>query len=514
MTTSKDQQKKFNEIWDRLEHLRAGVHANDIEIHIVSVLFYRFVSEKIIAYINKDEGEGFDYAAITDEQAEQARAGIADELGYFILPSDLFGNIYKKRNDPDFNLIVSDAYRRFDESCRCASRSEKNFEGLLNDIDFSTPKLGPTVAARNKVIADIFEVFNDLDTDADNDIFGKLYEFLMHKFASNGGKSGGEFYTPQEVSNLLTKLMINGHAGKISNVYDPACGSGSLLLQFGKQSDLDTIDHVKYFGQEINVITYNIARMNIILHGIEYTDFDIELGDTLTDPKHLDKKFDAAVSNPSYSSQWDGNSNPTLINDERFSPAGVLAPKSKADLAFVMHTLDALADDGTAAIIEFPGVLYRGGAEQKIRKYLVDHNYIETIIQLPENMFYGVSIATCVLILNKDKNDYDIQFIDASDRYEHDGNKNKLSDADIDFIVKTFADREDIPYISKVVDKETIAGEGYNLAVSTYVEKKDDRHDTDIDALNIQLADTIANVKQLSTDIDAIINELAKDLEE
>ena len=506
MATSKDQQKKFNEIWDRLEHLRAGVHANDIEIHIISILFYRFVSEKITAYINKDESEGFDYAVLTDEQAEQARDGIADELGYFILPSDLFSNIYKKRSDPDFNLIVSGAYRRFDESCRGASRSERNFEGLLNDIDFSTPKLGPTVAARNKVIADIFDVFNDPDID-----YAALYEFLMHKFASNGGKRGGEFYTPQEVSELLTKLMIKGHAGKISTVYDPACGSGSLLLQFDKQPNLT--DKVKYFGQEINVMTYNIARMNMILHGIEYTDFDIELGDTLTDPKHLDKKFDAAVSNPPYSFSWEVSSNPTLINDERYSPAGVLAPKSKADLAFVMHTLDALTDDGTAAIIEFPGVLYRGGAEQKIRKYLVDHNYIETIIQLPENMFYGVSIATCVLILNKDKDDHDIQFIDASNRYEHDGNKNKLSDADIDFIVGTFAGREDIPHVSKIVDNETIAGEGYNLAVSTYVEKKDVRHDTDIDALNIQLADTIANVKQLSTDIDAIIDELTKDWE-
>lgn len=252
----------------------------------------------------------------------------------------------------------------------------------------------------------------------------------------------------------------------------------------------------------------------MILHGIEYTDFNIELGDTLTDPKHRDEKFDAAVSNPSYSRPWEGSSNPTLINDERYSPAGVLAPKSKADLAFVMHALDSLADDGTAAIIEFPGVLYRGGAEQKIRKYLVDHNYIETIIQLPENMFYGVSIATCVLILNKDKDDYDIQFIDASDRYEHEGNKNKLSDADIDFITETFAGREDIPYISKIVDKETIAGEGYNLAVSTYVEKKDNRPDTDIDTINTKLADTIANVDRLSTDLDAIIDELAKDWEE
>lgn len=514
MATSKDQQKTFNAIWGLLERLRAGVHANDIEIHIISVLFYRFVSEKITAYINEGEAEGFDYTALTDEQAEQARDGMAAELGYFILPSDLFCSIYKKRNDPDFNLIVNEAYRRFDESCRNAPRSEKNFEDLLNDIDFSTPKLGPTVAARNKVIADIFDVFNNLDidyTDADNDIFGDIYEFLMHKFASNGGKSGGEFYTPQEVSRLLTKLMIKGHAGKISKVYDPACGSGSLLLQFRKQLNQDK--GVKYFGQEINVTTYNIARMNMILHGIEYTDFDIELGDTLTDPKHRDEQFDAIVSNPPYSISWEGDSNPTLINDERFAPAGVLAPKSKADLAFTMHILDALADDGTAAIVEFPGILYRGGAEQKIRKYLVDHNYIETIIQLPENMFYGVSIATCILILNRDKNDHSIQFIDASDRYVHEGNKNKLSDADIDFITETFADREDVPHVSKVVDQKTIAGEGYNLAVSTYVEKKDDRPDTDIDDLNARLADTVANENQLRTDIDAIIDELTKDWE-
>lgn len=515
MATSKDQQKTFNAIWGLLDRLRAGVHANDIEIHIISVLFYRFVSEKITAYINKDEAEGFDYTALTDEQAEQARAGLADDLGYFILPNDLFCNIYKKKNDPDFNLIVSDAYRRFDESCRSAFRSEKNFEDLLNNIDFSTPKLGPTVAARNKVIADIFDVFNDLDidyTDANNDVFGDIYEFLMHKFASNGGKSGGEFYTPQEVSKLLTKLIIKGHHGKIGKVYDPACGSGSLLLQFQKQ--LDPTDKVKYFGQEINVTTYNIARMNMILHGIEYTDFDIELGDTLTDPKHRDEQFDAIVSNPPYSISWEGDSNPTLINDERFAPAGVLAPKSKADLAFTMHILDALADNGTAAIVEFPGILYRGGAEQKIRKYLVDHNYIETIIQLPENMFYGVSIATCILILNRNNNDHHIQFIDASDRYVHEGNKNKLSDADIDFIVKTFADREDdIPHVSKVVDEKTIAGEGYNLAVSTYVEKKDDRPDTDIDDLNARLADTVANENRLRTDIDAIIDELAKDWE-
>lgn len=514
MATSKDQQKTFNAIWGLLERLRAGVHANDIEIHIISILFYRFVSEKITAHINKGEAEGFDYTSLTDEQAEQARAGLADELGYFILPSDLFCNIYKKRNDPDFNLIISDAYRRFDESCRNAPRSEKNFEDLLNDIDFSTPKLGPTVAARNKVIADIFDVFNDLDidyTDADNDVFGDIYEFLMHKFASNGGKSGGEFYTPQEVSKLLTKLIIKGHHGNISKVYDPACGSGSLLLQFQKQLD---DPYVKYYGQEINVTTYNIARMNMILHGIEYTNFDIELGDTLTDPKHLDEQFDAIVSNPPYSISWEGDSNPTLINDERFAPAGVLAPKSKADLAFTMHILKALNDSGTAAIVEFPGILYRGGAEQKIRKYLVEHDCIETIIQLPENMFYGVSIATCILILNMDKNDHQyIQFIDASDRYVHEGNKNKLSDDDINFIVETFADREDIPHVSKVVDKETIAAEGYNLAVSTYVEKKDDRPETDIDDLNARLADTVANENQLRTDIDAIIDELAKDWE-
>ena len=498
MATSTDQQKTFNAIWGILERLRAGVHANDIEIHIISILFYRFVSEKLATYINKGEEEGFDYASLTDEQAEQARTGIADELGYFILPSDLFCNIYKKKNDPDFNLTVSGAYRRFDESCRGASRSEKNFEDLLNDIDFSTPKLGP----------DIFEVFNNLDidyTDADNDIFGDIYEFLMHKFASNGGKSGGEFYTPQEVSKLLTKLMIKEHPGKIRKVYDPACGSGSLLLQFRKQlRPTDPTDQIEYCGQEINVTTYNIARMNMILHGVEYTHFDIELGDTLTDPKHRDEQFDAVVSNPPYSISWEGDSNPTLINDERFAPAGVLAPKSKADLAFTMHILYSLADDGTAAIVEFPGVLYRGGAEQKIRKYLVDHNYIAAIIQLPENMFYGVSIATCILILNKGK---------ADDEYVHEGNKNKLSDADIDFITKTVADRKDITHVSKIVDKETIAGEEYNLAVSTYVEKKDDRPDIDIDDLNARLADTVASENKLRADIDAIIDEFVKEWE-
>ena len=511
MAVSNDQKKTFDAIWGLLNRLRGGVHANDIEMHIVGILFYRFVSEKITDYIDKGEDDpNFSYANLTDEEAEQARNGLTEELGYFILPSNLFQNIAKQKTDKDFNIILGNAFRRFDESARGA-KSEKDFSGLLSDIDFSTPRLGPTVADRNKVIVDIFDVFEKLDidyTNADNDIFGDIYEYLMHKFASNAGKSGGEFYTPQPVSTLLAKLGLHEQKKTIKNVYDPACGSGSLLLQVKKQLGKDG-DGIKYYGQEINVTTQNICRMNMIVHGVNYDKFDIALGDTLTDPKHLDyAPFDVIVSNPPYSTIWAGSDNPTLINDERFAPAGVLAPKSKADLAFTMHILSMLSDTGKAAIVEFPGVLYRGGAEQKIRKYLVDNNYVEAIIQLPDNMFYGVSIATCIIILSKHKADEKVLFVDASNCYIHESNKNKLSDENINLIDNTVSDRKDIDHFAKLVDNDKIGEEAYNLSVSTWVEKEDTREKIDITELNNRIADIVKCEQELRNKIDAIVAEI------
>lgn len=349
--------------------------------------------------------------------------------------------------------------------------------------------------------------------------FSTPYEYLMGMYASNAGKSGGEFFTPQEVSELLTKISLLDNNGKmkteVNKVYDPAVGSGSLLLKFAKILGKDNVRN-GFFGQEINITTYNLCRINMFLHDIGYDKFSIEHGDTLTDPKHWDEEpFEAIVSNPPYSIKWEGSDNGTLINDPRFSPAGVLAPKSKADFAFIMHCLHWLATDGTAAIVCFPGIMYRGGAEQKIRKYLIDNNYIECVIQLPDNLFYGTSIATCIMVLKKSKVDNQTLFIDASKEFIKFTNSNKLGDGtssnepnNIQNILNAYINRKTEKHFTALVKKEDIENADYNLSVSTYVESEDTREVIDIAVLNEQISQIVQRENTLRAEIDAIIAEI------
>ncbi len=329
----------------------------------------------------------------------------------------------------------------------------------------------------------------------------------MTMYASSAGKSGGEFFTPQEVSELLARITVAGKT-EVNKVYDPACGSGSLLLKFAKVLGKENVRQ-GFFGQEINLTTYNLCRINMFLHDINYEKFDIAHGDTLTDPAHWDDEpFDAIVSNPPYSIKWEGDANPILINDPRFSPAGVLAPKSKADLAFTMHILNWLSTSGTAAIVEFPGVLYRGGAEAKIRKYLVDNNFVDAVIQLPPDLFFGTSISTCLVILKKSKKDNATLFVDASAQFVRGGNKNKLSQANQDKILGAFTSREDIEYFARLVPNDEISQNDYNMAVSSYVEQQDFTEKVDITKLNLEISQIVSKQSQLRTQIDAIVKDI------
>ncbi|MBP6064099.1 MAG: type I restriction-modification system subunit M, partial [Bacteroidales bacterium] len=433
MTKEQERDELHRTIWQIANDLRGSVDGWDFKSYVIGMLFYRFISENLTSYINEGERRAgnpdFDYANISDEEAEFGRSETVKDKGFYILPSELFENVRRNaKNDPNLNETLSRVFKNIEDSAK-GMPSEKDFKGLFDDIDVNSNKLGPTVAKRNEKLVKIINAVGDLQLgdyqDNSIDTFGDAYEYLMTMYASNAGKSGGEFFTPQEVSELLARIAVVGKT-EVNKVYDPACGSGSLLLKFAKVLGKENV-RLGFFGQEINLTTYNLCRINMFLHDIGFEKFDIAHGDTLIDPKHWDDEpFDAIVSNPPYSIRWEGDSNPLLINDPRFSPAGVLAPKSKADLAFTMHMLSWLSTTGTAAIVEFPGVLYRGGAEQKIRKYLIDNNYVDAVLQLPPDLFFGTTIATCVIVLKKSKADNAVLFIDASAEFVRGGNKNKL----------------------------------------------------------------------------------------
>ncbi|MDE6499403.1 MAG: type I restriction-modification system subunit M [Rikenella sp.] len=513
MAREQERAELHRTIWQIANELRGSVDGWDFKNYVLGMLFYRFISENLTAFINAEEeragNTGFDYAACSDQQAEMGRRNTIVERGFYILPSQLFGNVRKRAAaDPNLNETLSNIFHAIENSAKGAA-SEDDMKGLFADIDVNSNKLGATVQKRNETLVKILDKIGDMKLGnlADNqiDTFGDAYEFLMTMYASNAGKSGGEFFTPQEVSELLARITLVGKK-QVNKVYDPACGSGSLLLRFAKVLGKD---HVRFYGQEINITTYNLCRINMFLHDIRYEQFDIALGDTLLDPKHWDEEpFECIVSNPPYSIRWAGDENPLLINDERFSPAGVLAPKSKADLAFTMHMLSWLATNGTAAIVEFPGVLYRGGAEQKIRKYLIDNNYIDTVIQLPANLFFGVGIATCIIVLKKSKKDNATLFIDASNEFVHEGNKNKLSDANIARILDAFVARKEEAHFASLVENGKIAENDYNISVSSYVEQPDTREAIDIDELNERIAGIVARQHVLRTAIDAIVATL------
>ena len=515
MAREQERAELHRTIWQIANDLRGSVDGWDFKNYVLGMLFYRFISENITAFINAEEHRAgnadFDYAECSDEQAEFGREVTVQERGFYILPSQLFGNVRKRAAaDPNLNETLNNIFHAIEISAKGAA-SEDDMKGLFADIDVNSNKLGATVQERNETLVKILDKIGDMKLGnlADNqiDTFGDAYEFLMTMYASNAGKSGGEFFTPQEVSELLARITLVGKK-QVNKVYDPACGSGSLLLKFAKVLGKENVRQ-GFYGQEINITTYNLCRINMFLHDINYEKFDIALGDTLLAPKHWDDEpFECIVSNPPYSIKWVGDENPLLINDPRFSPAGILAPKSKADLAFTMHMLSWLATNGTAAIVEFPGVLYRGGAEQKIRKYLIDNNYIDTVIQLPANLFFGVGIATCIIVLKKSKKDNATLFIDASGEFIHEGNKNKLSDANIARILEAFVARKDDAHFARLVENDKIAENDYNISVSSYVEQPDMREEVDIEALNLRIAEIVARQNVLRTAIDAIVATL------
>lgn len=502
-------------IWNIANDLRGSVDGWDFKQYVLGMLFYRYISENIANYIDKGEHESgdasFAYSKISDELAETQREDLVRTKGFFILPSELFQNVRQRApSDENLNETLEKIFRNIESSAQ-GTASEDDFKGLFDDLDVNSNRLGGTVAKRNEMLVKLMNGIGEmhLGNYQDNtiDAFGDAYEYLMGMYASFAGKSGGEYYTPQEVSELLTRLTIVGKT-EVNKVYDPACGSGSLLLKFAKILGKDNV-RLGFYGQEINITTYNLCRINMFLHDIDYDKFSIAHGDTLTDPKHYDDEpFEAIVSNPPYSIDWVGDDDVTLINDPRFSPAGVLAPKNYADMAFIMHMLSWLATDGTAAIVCYPGIMYRGKREKKIRSYLVDNNYIDCIIQLPGNLFYGTSTATCIMIIKKSKINNDTFFIDASNEYVKITNNNKLAPDNINHIMNLFTERKDIKFISKTIHYKDIVANDYNLSVSSYIERPDNREIIDIKSLNQQLKTIVEHEDKLRKQIDALIRNI------
>lgn len=506
-------------IWAIADELRGSVDGWDFKSYVLGMMFYRYISENLTNYINEGEieagNDGFDYALLSDEDAEQAREDLVKTKGFFILPSELFCNVRKQAaNDENLNMTLERVFNHIEDSAK-GSESEDNFAGLFDDIDVNSNKLGATVAKRNANLVKLIEGIANMGLgnykENSIDAFGDAYEYLMSMYASNAGKSGGEFFTPQEVSELLTRIAVAGKT-EVNKVYDPACGSGSLLLKAAKILGKENVRQ-GFYGQEINLTTYNLCRIYMFLHDIDFDKFDIAHEDTLLNPQHWDDEpFEVIVSNPPYSIKWEGDDNPVLINDPRFSPAGVLAPKSKADLAFIMHSLAWLATNGTAAIVCFPGIMYRGGAEKKIRQYLIDNNFIDCIIQLPSNLFFGTSIATCIMVLKRSKADNNTLFIDASNECVKVTNNNKLTESNIARIVEEFVSRADVEYFSRSVPYKEIAENDYNLSVSTYVEAEDTREKIDIVKLNAEIEEIVAREQILREKIAKIIAEIEVDV--
>ena len=513
MTSIAQRQQLQATIWRIANEVRGAVDGWDFKQFVLGTFFYRFISEHFTNFINGGD-ENIDYASMSDDSVTpDIKDDITKTKGYFIYPSQLFQNIAKNANtNANLNTDLAAIFNAIETSAN-GYESEHDIKGLFADFDTTSDRLGKTVEEKNRRLAAVIKGVESLDfgnfEDNEIDLFGDAYEFLISNYAANAGKSGGEFFTPQNVSKLIAQLALYGQPS-VNKIYDPACGSGSLLLQAKKQFDEHLIEE-GFFGQEINHTTYNLARMNMFLHNINYDKFDIALGDTLLNPQYGNEKpFDAIVSNPPYSVNWVGSDDPTLINDDRFAPAGVLAPRSKADFAFVLHSLSYLSARGRAAIVCFPGIFYRGGAEQKIRKYLVDNNFVETVISLPANLFYGTSIAVNILVLSKNKTENKTQFIDASgeDFFKKETNNNVLTDEHIAKIIDLFVKKENVEYLSSWVDNEKIAENDYNLSVSSYVEAKDTREVIDIERLNAEVAQTVERIDVLRADIEEIIKEI------
>lgn len=511
MTSTQQRAALQSQIWKIANDVRGAVDGWDFKQYVLGALFYRFISENFASYIEADD-DSVDYAKLDDKViTPEIKDDAIKTKGYFIYPSQLFANVVATAHTNEkLNTDLAAIFASIEGSAS-GYPSENDIKGLFADFDTTSNRLGNTVKDKNARLAAVLKGVAGLDfgdfKESKIDLFGDAYEFLISNYAANAGKSGGEFFTPQHVSKLIAALALHNQK-TVNKIYDPACGSGSLLLQARKQFD-DHVIEEGFFGQELNHTTYNLARMNMFLHNINYDKFNIQLGDTLIDP-HFggDKPFDAIVSNPPYSVKWKGSDDPTLINDERFAPAGVLAPKSKADFAFVLHALSYLSSKGRAAIVCFPGIFYRGGAEQKIRKYLVDNNYVETVIALAPNLFYGTTIAVTILVLSKRKADNKTQFIDASGLFKKETNNNILLDAHVEQIMQVFDSKADVEHFAKSVELEKVAANDYNLSVSSYVESKDTREVVDIAQLNAELKTTVANIDRLRAEIDAIVAKI------
>lgn len=509
-------------IWRIANDLRGSVDGWDFKQYVLGMLFYRYLSESQARFIDENYTLKGPFVELKDEDCnEEGRQLVLRERGFFLLPSQLFSNVHAKaRQDQNLNETLANVFKAFEESAR-GTESENNVKGLFDDFVLDSNKLGVSPAARHENLLKLMEAVADMNLgkdyeDSENDAFGDAYEFLMGMYAANAGKSGGEYYTPQEVSELLAKIAMDGRgADKIRSVYDPACGSGSLLLKFKRELGKNS-KGLCFVGQEINLTTYNLCRMNMMLHGVPVDDFSIAHGDTLIDPKHRSGKnpkfvepFGAIVSNPPYSTKWKGDDDPTLNHDDRYAPASVLAPKSKADLAFTMHMLKSLDEAGTAAIVEFPGVLYRGGAERKIREYLLIENRVDAVIQLPSNLFYGTSIATCILVLKKGRRkDHSVLFVDASALFDKGKNQNILGQSHREKILEVLATREEREHFSALVPVQKLLEQEANLAVSSWVEPEDTRERVDIVELNSRIENIVARQAQLRVEIDAIVARL------
>ncbi|NJD39464.1 MAG: type I restriction-modification system subunit M [Geobacter sp.] len=511
MTSIQQRAALQRQIWQIANDVRGAVDGWDFKQYVLGTLFYRFISENFASYIEADD-DSINYAELPDSVVTpEIKDDAIKTKGYFIYPSQLFASVAASANtNESLNTDLAAIFAAI-ESSASGYPSERDIKGLFADFDTTSNRLGNTVADKNRRLAAVLKGvagldFGDFD-DSHIDLFGDAYEFLISNYAANAGKSGGEFFTPQHVSKLIAQLAMHKQAN-VNKIYDPACGSGSLLLQAKKHFDAHIIED-GFFGQEINHTTYNLARMNMFLHNINYDKFNIQLGNTLIDP-HFgdDKPFDAIVSNPPYSVKWIGSDDPTLINDERFAPAGVLAPKSKADFAFVLHALSFLSSKGRAAIVCFPGIFYRGGAEQKIRQYLVDNNYVETVVSLAPNLFFGTTIAVNILVLSKHKTDTKTQFIDASGLFKKETNNNILTDTHIEQIMQAFDSKANEDHFAQSVPFENIVANDYNLSVSSYVEAKDNREVVDIAQLNAELKTTVSRIDQLRKEIDAIVAEI------
>jgi type I restriction enzyme M protein len=511
MTSIQQRATLQNQIWKIANDVRGAVDGWDFKQYVLGTLFYRFISENFASYIKAGD-KSVNYANLADQIiTDRIKQDAIKTKGYFIYPSQLFANIVKNaHNNNDLNTCLAKIFAEIEKSA-IGYESENNIKGLFADFDTTSNRLGNTVKDKNARLTAILKGVAELEfgdfNDNKIDLFGDAYEFLISNYAANAGKSGGEFFTPQNVSKLIASLVMHKKT-TVNKIYDPACGSGSLLLQAKKHFDNHIIEE-GFFGQELNHTTYNLARMNMFLHNIGYDKFNIQLGNTLLHPCFgSDKPFDAIVSNPPYSVKWIGSDDPTLINDDRFAPAGVLAPKSKADFAFVLHALSYLSSKGRVAIVCFPGIFYRGGAEQRIRQYLVDNNYVETIISLAPNLFYGTSIAVTILVLAKNKQDNSTQFIDASSLFKKETNNNILTDSHIDEIMQIFDSKQNIDHFARSVPYSEIVAKDYNLSVSSYIEAKDNREIVDIDNLNSQLKITVEKINNLRNSIDKIIAEI------